>query len=337
MQKHYLEQYRKNSFKRNIGNQLELQLLFQDAILHPAASHVSFVKKHEALIEELVQKGIKGEVDRYDLYNDSSRYFPKIKHPYSHILQDVVWYKVGEKYMKKAHLTLKELGDKWENCGVEFFLGYLPSVKALEKYIDEADWDSYIKNAREMEGNNASLLSYTKEAYAKAKSEDELINEIYHFNDGGYIELPDDVEALVWMIKLQQRWDLFVKVLDCLKFYPYQGCLIYYIRTVEECNTVINLLHGCQHEDVLQYLMREQVFRIIQEEDYCLKANAEGGVHERWAEEANEIYVQWVNAKENTLKGFAKEWIRVFGAEKQSEWIGLKFRQALGKAEQFKM
>ena len=215
---------------------MELQLLSLDAILHPEGSHLAFVKKHEALIKDLVQKGIKGEVDRYDLYNDSSKYFPKIKHPYSQIIQDVVWYKVGMEYSMKATLTLKELGDKWENCGADFFLGYIPSGDALEKYIDGADWDSYIKNARDMEGNNASLLSYTKEAYAKAKSDDELINEIYHFNDGGYIELPDDVEALIYMIKLQQRWDLFVKVLDCLKYYPYQGCLIYSISWIVEDN-----------------------------------------------------------------------------------------------------
>ena len=336
MQKHYLEQYRTNRFKQFTGNQLEFQLLSLDAILHPKSSHVTFVKKNEILIDNLVQKGIMGEVDRYDLYNDSSKYFPKIKHPYSQIIQDVVWYKVGVEYSKKSPLDLNELGYKWENCGADFFLGYIPSGEALEKYIEEADWDSYVKNARDMEGNNASLLSYTKEAYAKAKSDDELINEIYHFNDGGYIELPDDVEALVWMIKMQQRWDLFVKVLDCLKFYPYQGCLLYYVKTVEECYTVINLLHGCQHEEVLQYLMREQVFRIIQEEEHCLKANAEGGIHERWAKEAIELYDQWVNTKEDTLKGFSKEWISVFGAEKQSEWIGLKFRQALGKAEPFK-
>lgn len=315
---------------------MELQLLSLDAILHPEGSHVAFIKKHEALIKDLVQKGIKGEVDRYDLYNDSSKYFPKIKHHYSQIIQDIVWYKVGLEYSMKATLTLKELGDKWENCGADFFLGYIPSGDALEKNIDEADWDSYIKNARDMEGNNASLLSYTKEAYAKAKNDDELIKEIYHFNDGGYIELPDDVEALVWMIKLQQRWDLFVKVLDCLKFYPYQGCLIYYVRTVEECNAVINLLHGCQHEEVLQYLMREQVFRLLHDEEQSLKANAEGGIHDRWVKEAVELYVQWVNARENTLRGFAKEWVNVFGAEKQSEWISLKFRQTLGKAEQFK-
>lgn len=337
MLKNYLELYRTNCFKRFSGNQLELQLLFLDVILHPEASHAAFVKKHESLIEELVQKGIKGEFDRYDLYNDSSKYFPKIKHPYSQILQDVVWYEVGRgKYSKKASLTLKELGDKWKNCGVDFFLGYMPSGEVLEQYIDVASWDSYIKNARDMEGNNASLLSYSKEAYAKANSDEELIKEIYHYNDGGYIEMPDDVEALVWMIKMQQRWDLFVNVLDHLKFYPYQGCLIYYVRTIEECNSVINLLHGCHHEEVLQYLMREQVFRIIQEEEQCLKSNAEGGIHERWAKEANELFVQWVNTKENTLKGFAKEWINVFGAEKQSEWIGLKLRQALGKAEQFK-
>lgn len=336
MSKNYLELYRTNCYKRFHGSQLELQLLSLDAILHPEGSYVAFVKKHEALIKDLVQKGIKGEVDRYDLYNDSSKYFPKINHPYSQIIQDVVWYKVGAEYPKKVPLNLNELGNKWENFGADFFLGYIPSGDALEKYIDGADWDSYIKNARDMEGNNASLLSYTKEAYAKAKSDDELINEIYHFNDGGYIELPDDVEALVWMIKLQQRWDLFVKVLDCLKFFPYQGCLIYYVRTVEECSTVINLLHGCQHEEVMQYLMREQVFRIIQEEEHCLKANAEGGIHERWVKEAIELYGQWVNTRENTLRGFAKEWVNVFGAEKQSEWISLKFRQTLGKAEQFK-
>lgn len=336
MSKNYLELYRTNCYKRFKGAQLELQLLSLDAILRPESGHVAFVKKHETLIEELVQKGIKGEVDRYDLYNDSSKYFSKIRHPYSQIIQDVVWYKVGVEYLKKAPLSLKELGDKWENCGADFFLGYMPSGDILEKYIEEADWDFYIKNARDMEGNNASLLSYTKEAYAKVKSDEELINEIYQFNDGGYIEMPDDVEALVWMIKMQQRWDLFVKVLVCLKYYPYQGCLIYGIRTVEDCNTVINLLHGCQHGEVLQHLMREQVFRLLQDEEQCLKANAEGGIHERWAKEAVELYDQWVNTKENTLNGFAKEWIDVFGAEKLSEWVSLKFRQSLGKAEPFK-
>ena len=182
MSRNYLELYRANCFKRFQGAQLEIQQLSLDAILHPEGSHVAFVKKHDALIGDLVQKGIKGEVDRYDLYNDSSKYFPKIKYPYSQIIQDVIWYRVGENMMN-APLTLKELGEKWENCGAYFFLGYMPSGDALEKYIEAADWDLYIKNARDMEGNNASLLSYTKEAYAKAKNDDELINEIYHFND----------------------------------------------------------------------------------------------------------------------------------------------------------
>lgn len=331
-----LNTYRGSSYKRFAKAQLEQELLFLDAIQYPDSSHVAFVKKHSELIAGLVQKGVSGEIDRYDLYNESSKYLPKIKYPYSHVIQDIVWYRVGEECLKNGFLGLKEAGERWENCGADYFMGYTPSGEVLEKYISTANWVSYIKNARDMEGNNATLLANTKEAYSKAKSDKELIDEIYHYNDGGYLEMPDDVEALVWMIKMQQRWDLFAKVLDRLKYYPYQGCLVYSVRTVEDCAAVINKLHGCQHEEVLQYLLREQVFRLLHDEEMCLKANAEGGIHERWMKNAIDLYNQWLSTKEDAIKGLAKEWMNVFGAEELSVWVSRKQRQTIGKAEQFR-
>lgn len=158
-----------------------------------------------------------------------------------------------------------------------------------------------------MVGSNAALLEHTKEEYNKAKDDEELIKGIYHLNDGEYLEMPDDVEALVWMIKIQQRWDLFVKVLESLQYYPYQGCIIHYVRTVEECASIINQLHGCQHEKVLRHLMRERVFSLLQNEETSLKTNAEGGLQERWVSTATELYDKWKKTKDGILKDFAKE------------------------------
>lgn len=187
-----------------------------------------------------------------------------------------------------------------------------------------------------MVGSNAALLEHTKEEYNKAKDDEELIKGIYHLNDGEYLEMPDDVEALVWMIKIQQRWDLFVKVLESLQYYPYQGCIIHYVRTVEECASIINQLHGCQHEKVLRHLMRERVFSLLQNEETSLKTNAEGGLQERWVSTATELYDKWKKTKDGILKDFVKEWMSVFGAENLGVWASGKQRQTLGKAEQFK-
>jgi hypothetical protein len=331
-----LELYRIGCYRKFEKGQLEKELLFMDAIEAPDSRHVVFAKKHADQINELVVKALRGEVDRYELYNNSSKYFSRVKYPYSQVLQNLVMYKAGEERRKEDVLTINEIGTWWENCGVDFYKGYIPTGEELNAYVETANWDLYIRNTRDMEGNNTALLATIKESYAKAASDEELIDGIYQYNDGGYLEMPDDVEALVWMIKLQQRWDLFVKVLEKLKYYPYQGCLIYMVHTVEECNQVINCLHGSLHEKVMQYLIREQVFRLLNDEEQNLKSNADGGLEARWSKTAEELYVKWVEKKEDMLHGFAKEWIDVFGAEELSVWVSRKIRQAAGKAEIYK-
>lgn len=134
MKEEILNNYRSNCYKRFTKPQIEDVLLFLDAIQYPDGSHVAFVKKHKELIESLVEKGCNGGIDRYDLYNDSSKYLPKkIKHPYSQVLRDVVWYRVGEQCQKNGNLSLKEIGERWENCGVDFFLGYVPSNNTFKR------------------------------------------------------------------------------------------------------------------------------------------------------------------------------------------------------------
>lgn len=208
------EIYQIGCYRRLGKGQLETELLFWDVIERPDSRHVTFARKHDAKIKELVGKVLSGDIDRYDLYNNSSKIFHKVKYPYSQVLQDLVLFKAGEEKMKDGTLAVNEIGKWWEDCGVDFYKGYIPTGEELEKYIEMADWDMYIKNARNMEGNNTRLLASVKESYAKATNDEELIDGIYQYNDGGYLEMPDDVEALVWMIKFQQRWDLFVKVLE---------------------------------------------------------------------------------------------------------------------------
>ena len=330
------EIYQIGCYRRLGKGQLETELLFWDVIERPDSRHVTFARKHDAKIKELVGKVLSGDIDRYDLYNNSSKIFHKVKYPYSQVLQDLVLFKAGEEKMKDGTLAVNEIGKWWEDCGVDFYKGYIPTGEELEKYIEMADWDMYIRNARNMEGNNTRLLASVKESYAKATNDEELIDGIYQYNDGGYLEMPDDVEALVWMIKFQQRWDLFVKVLEKLKYFPYQGCLIYMVRTVEECKHVINYLHGIQHEKVMQYLVREEVFRLLNDEEQNLKGNADGGLAARWSKKAEKLYDHWVETKEDMLQGFANEWINAFGAEELSVWVSRKMRQAAGKAEIFR-
>lgn len=336
MTEELLKIYRKGCYHRFGKGQLEMEMLLLDAIEIPGSSHVAFAKKHAGQINDLSVKALRGEVDRYDLYNNSSKYLPKVRYPYSQVLQNLVMYKAGEERRKDDALTINEIGTWWENCGVDFYKGYIPTGEELEAYVEMANWDSYIRNTRNMEGNNATLMATVKETYEKATSDEEIIDGIYHYNDGGYLELPDEVEALAWMIKLQQRWDLFEKMLNRLKYFPYQGCLIYRLRTIEECKQVIVHLHGCPHEKVMQHLIRERVFRLLNEEEQNLKENADGGLAARWAKTAEELYTQWVEKKENMLHGFAKEWIDVFGVEELSVWVSRKIRQAVGKAEIFK-
>lgn len=336
MESEYLRTYKNNCFKRLSGAQLEQELLLLDAIMQPESKHVAFVKKREEIVDDLVRRVLGGELDKYELYNNCSKYFPGVKYPQSHVLQGVVFYRAGKEKLKGNQLSIKELGELWESCGADFFLGYIPERTELEGFIKEADWDTYLKNTRDMEGNNAILLKTVKETYKEIKSDEDIIKEIYQFNNGSYLELPDSVEVLVWMIKLQQRWDLYVKVLEKLQFFPYQGCLIYWLRTVEDCESVICQLHNVEHEKILQYLLREHVFYLLYEQENCLKSNIVNSLPKRWTERPVELLDQWDNNKVPMLKELTDKWLDVFGAEKMSEWVSGKYRHAIGKAEQYR-
>lgn len=336
MESEYLRTYKNNCFKRLSGAQLEQELLLLDAIMQPESKHVAFVKKREEIVDDLVRRVLGGELDKYELYNNCSKYFPGVKYPQSHVLQGVVFYRAGKEKLKGNQLSIKELGELWESCGADFFLGYIPERTELEGFIKEADWDTYLKNTRDMEGNNAILLKTVKETYKEIKSDEDIIKGIYQFNNGSYLELPDSVEVLVWMIKLQQRWDLCVKVLEKLQFFPYQGCLIHWMRTVEDCEAVISQLHNVEHEEVLQYLLREHAFHMLYEQENCLKSNVGNVLPKRWADKPVKLLDQWDNDKVPMLQELTDKWLDVFGAEKMSEWVSGKYRHAIGKAEQYR-
>lgn len=327
-----LKTYRESCYRNFSNGQLEKELLFLDAIEHPEHSYVKFASVNKELIYELANKALSGEIDRYELYNNASKYFPKIKFQQKEVLQGLVFYRAGEMKKKQDLIQLNDLGMFWEKFDADFFIAYAPSEKQLDDYVETADWDFYIENTRDLERNNAALLASVKEIYANATNDDSIINRIYQFNDGGYLRLPNDVEALVWMIKMQQRWDLFVKVLDYLEFFPYQGSLIYDLRSLEECSAIITHLHECNHEEILQYLVRKRIVQLINDEENILKSNAEG-LHKRWSEYASELYARWLQTKNNVLISMTEVWLKVFGAEKLSVWISGELRHSLGVSE----
>lgn len=336
MEEKYLKIYRTGCYRRLIDWQLKKELLFVEAILNPESYRTKFVRNRNSLIKELVEKTLNCEIDHYELYNNSNKYFPRVKYPNSHVLQDIVLYRAGLEKAKNIPLSINEIGDWWEHCSASFFMGYVSDKTDLGTLIASADWDRYIKDTRDMEGNNDVLLKTVKDTYASAQNDNELITKIYHYNDGSYLELPNAVEALVWMIKMQQRWDLFVKVLGELKYYPYQGCLTHWLMTVEDCAAVIQELKGCQHEQVLHHLLRERVFWLLREQELHLKTNTESQVLGIWSKEATKLYKQWLDEKESFLVSFAKRWINVFGVEEMGDWISEKSRQAIRKIGEYK-
>ena len=110
MTEELLKIYRKGCYHRFGKGQLEMEMLLLDAIEIPGSSHVAFAKKHAGQINDLSVKALRGEVDRYDLYNNSSKYLPKVRYPYSQVLQNLVMYKAGEERRKDDALTINEIG-----------------------------------------------------------------------------------------------------------------------------------------------------------------------------------------------------------------------------------
>lgn len=329
-------QYRKSCYCKFSGGQLEEALLFVDAIEKPRNRFTAFATKYDNLIEELANKALKGEIDHYDLYNGSRKYLPKLKYQQSHVLQDLVFFRAGAKKRKASRLAITEIGDWWEKCGADFYLGYEASLIELKNWLAASDWDSYLANVRDMEGNNAVLLKKVKEEYNSGKSDEELIKGIHQYNDGSLLDMSDEVSALAWMIKTQNRWNLYAKVIEGLKYYPYQGALLLWLRTVEDCKAVMKALHGCEHEELIQYLLREHTFRMLYDEEHCLNNNAEGTLPQRWRGMAKKLQEEWTENKGKLLAGLTKEWLSVFGGEKMSEWVSEKKRQSIGKSEMYR-
>ena len=90
MEEKYLKIYRTGCYRRLIDWQLKKELLFVEAILNPESYRTKFVRNRNSLIKELVEKTLNCEIDHYELYNNSNKYFPRVKYPNSHVLQDIV-------------------------------------------------------------------------------------------------------------------------------------------------------------------------------------------------------------------------------------------------------
>ena len=128
-------QYRKSCYCKFSGGQLEEALLFVDAIEKPRNRFTAFATKYDNLIEELANKALKGEIDHYDLYNGSRKYLPKLKYQQSHVLQDLVFFRAGAKKRKASRLAITEIGDWWEKCGADFYLGYEAKIIVEENKL----------------------------------------------------------------------------------------------------------------------------------------------------------------------------------------------------------
>ena len=108
-------------------------------------------------------------------------------------------------------------------------------------------------------------------------SEEEIISLISPYNDGSYVELPEYISFLSYLLLRDRRYNLWVTMLTKAKYFPLQGALLYHIHTLQEYMSILQELKrpNIIHRNVILYLLRDRYFQIISKQSKTLQRGFE--------------------------------------------------------------
>lgn len=314
----------------HIENGFRLRLHFQllDEISKYEKGDNGLWKTHETIIDALAKQIGEGVLNRYNLSDDYVMGKYNIDNTQTaHLLCDLAFYRAGKDAMARGQkLSLEYLDAIEENMDASFFMGYQPKEEILAEMIDELDGRSLqiAYQSRNIDREKGAMGHFC-EALDSIKDEDEIISKIDQYNDGSYLELPNFVSILAYMLSRRELWSDYYKLLDGLKYFPLQGCIIKGLRNTFDLFAVISQATVNQGRKSVHYLLREQFYVVICEEAIILRKNKD----DKQLPEVSKAYIQqsldeFDDEMSKQIEAVVDIWVRLFGKEEMIVWLTRK-------------
>lgn len=321
------------------GFRLRLAFQLLDEIEKHQQEEPGLWQDHAAAIRELAQRILKGELTRFILDDEYVTEQYGVREGYeSYLICDLAFYQAGREAAKNEEImNLDYLEWVEENMDSGFYVGFNPRQEVLMGLVKSLEGKALeiASRSRDMESRGRSLKGFCEEL-EKETDEDSIIDRINQFNDGSYVELAKEIWALSYLLRRREYWNEYYQLLENLRYFPLQGCLIMGLRNSADVFAVISQVLFNMGRKSLQYLLREQFFKIVCEEGMVLRGNAE----EKMLRESDRMYIQQLlevfeKEKKDRIKAVVDSWVHVFGKEEMTVWLSGKRTEAELKHEKY--
>lgn len=183
------------------------------------------------------------------------------------------------------------------------------------------------------------LVRYCREDLSDEYSDADIISKITPYDDGAYTRVPGYLNVLSSLVLRQGYIDLWLDLLNSLKYFPIQGALLYRLHTIMECKQVIASLDSMEsfgRKQVVLYLLRDRMFEImIKEHDYLQNNSDNDTLPNDVRQLVNDELSNWQESIEERIEEMISVFYKYFSAQQMCEWYVSKLAHAKRKAEKY--
>lgn len=302
----------------------------------------TFEVEQNDLFESCVQKIISGEYDRYN-FNDKEvkKLFRFSSTSKSELYQNLIFFETGKRLSANTdNIKFKQLNEYGDNMGYGFYLSYTINDVKLKKLINNLNINSILKNTRSCAGYRNEVYDFCEKYIKAGMSEDEIISIITPYNDGSYVELPEYINLLSYLLLRDKRYNLWVTMLTKIKYFPLQGALLHHIQTLKDLISLFQELMrpNIIHRKVILYLLRDKYFQILSKQPQTLQRGLEHLMSRRESGYVS-IYKKLIDEWNKNVEPYTKTAFGYLssqlGLSNCSEWYSKKYNQYADKDKRF--
>jgi len=302
----------------------------------------TFEVEQNDLFESCVQKIISGEYDRYN-FNDEyvKKLFRFSSTSKSELYQNLIFFETGKRLsVNTDNIKFKQLNEYGDNMGYGFYLSYTINDVKLKKLINNLNINSILKNTRSCAGYRNEIYDFCEKYIKAGMSEDEIISIITPYNDGSYVELPEYINLLSYLLLRDKRYNMWVTMLTKIKYFPLQGALLHHIYTLQDLISIFQELKrpNIIHRKVILYLLRDKYFQILSKQPQTLQRGLEHLISRRksgYVSIYKGLIAEWNKDVEPYTKAAFEYLFSQLGLSNCSEWYSKKYNQYADKDKRF--
>lgn len=237
--------------------------------------------------------------------------------------------------------SLDDLDDYEEHISRAQWMAYTLDENVLDDLVEQVKAKGYdvLRASSAFHTSKEELVRFCKEELNESLSDAEIINKITPYDDGTYTRLPEYLDMLSSIIWKQGLIDLWLYLMDILRYFPLQGALLYQLKTTDDFLSVLKHLDAYEsfrRKRVVMYLVRDLMFETMgKEHDYLIQNSNSDNLDEGLRQLAQTELCKWEANFESVINESFGIMSAYFTMQELSEWFVGKLAHANKKAEKY--